>query len=40
MHNALALLSGGVAIIAALPYIRDVLRHKTKHSHLVYVVSS
>lgn len=30
MHNALALISGLVAIIAALPYIRDVLHHKTK----------
>jgi hypothetical protein len=30
MHNFLAVLSGIVAIVAAFPYIRDVLRNKTK----------
>lgn len=30
MHNTLALVSGLIAILAALPYIRDVLRGKTR----------
>lgn len=36
MHNAIALLSGLVAILAALPYIRDVLRHKTKPNTITW----
>jgi hypothetical protein len=30
MHNLLAVLSGVIAVLAALPYIRDVLQNKTK----------
>lgn len=30
MHNALAVLSGIVAVLAALPYIRDVLKGRTR----------
>lgn len=30
MHNLLAVVSGIVAVLGGLPYIRDILRHKTK----------